>query len=54
MKRSEIYRLAILAVLDCEYDATEKLKITEELMCEKRLAEMIEEAEANKAKEETA
>ena len=53
MKRSEIYRLAILAVLDCEYYANDKLEITEELMHQKSVAEYVEEHEANKAEEET-
>ena len=48
MKKSDRFRFAMLCVLDAsELNATHKLEIIETLLEEKRMAEYVEEREAN-------
>lgn len=45
MKKSEIYNLAMIAVVDSDLRATEKLKVVESLMADRNVAEYVEKAE---------
>ena len=51
MKKSEIYRFAMMAVVNSEFPAPIKLDIVEEFIRKKSLEEWNEEYEAKKAQE---
>lgn len=46
MKKSEIYDMAMLAVVDCNFNAFDKLTIIEELLDKKSLAKWEEKRKA--------
>ena len=52
MKKSLIYQLAQMAVLEYEIDALDKLEILRVLMDEEGIAKMMEKAEAEKRQAE--
>ena len=49
MKKSEIYKEAIFAVVDSKLEASVKIEIIERLRIDKWLAEMVEENEEKEA-----
>ena len=48
MKKSEIYTVAMKAVLACELNCDETLEILDVLMSDKHMAELVEKAEQEK------